>query len=86
MERHQTGSATGKTQPAGNIRRVTSTLVEKRSNAAGKLTRKQVSDCINIWATVYHLRDADTEASQLCLPPAPWTGRDPSGNGKRLRK
>ena len=80
MERHQTGS-TGKTQPAGNVRRVTSSLTEKRSNSAGKLTRKQVSDCINIWATVYHLREPDTDAAQLCLPPTPWTARS-SRSGK----
>lgn len=82
MERHQTGS-TGKTQPATSIRRVTSSLIEKRSNAAGKLTRKQVSDCINIWAAVYHLRDPDSEASQLCLPPAPWASSHAPDGKKR---
>jgi hypothetical protein len=84
MERHHTGSA-GKTQPAINIRRATSSLIEKRSNTTGKLTRQQVSDCINIWATVYHLRDADTESSQLCMPPTPWAVSG-SGKGKRFNR
>lgn len=84
MERHHTGSA-GMTQPAINIRRATSSLIEKRSNAAGKLTRQQVSDCINIWATVYHLRDADAESSQLCMPPTPWAVSG-SGKGKRFNR
>jgi hypothetical protein len=79
MERHHQPGTAGKTQPAANIRRVTSPPAEKRSNGPGKLTRKQVSDCINIWATVYHLRDADTDASQLCMPPTPWTARTRGG-------
>ena len=84
MERHQSGSR-GKTQPVDNARRVASSLIDKRSNAAGKLTRKQVSDCISIWATVYHLRDTDTDASQLCLPPSPWSTRN-GDDEKHIRR
>ncbi|NEX63990.1 hypothetical protein [Noviherbaspirillum galbum] len=59
MERFQAGQV-GKTQPTIHPRRAISSLVSrKRKLEAAKLTRQQVSDCINIWAQVYQLRDAD---------------------------
>ena len=72
MEHRHTGSA-GKQSAATH--RAASSLLDKRNNAIGKLTRKQVSDCIHIWAAVYHLRDedADADSTQLRLPSDSWS-------------
>jgi len=69
MEHHRTVPA-DKTQTAGTTHRAASTLLDKRNNTIGKLTRKQVSDCIHIWAMVYHLRDTEADTPQLYQPPA----------------
>jgi hypothetical protein len=52
-----------------------------------KPTRKDISRCINIWASLYLAPDAPSDDKQaahdLCLPSRPWIGRNP-GSIKRF--
>lgn len=52
-----------------------------------KPSRKDISRCINIWASLYLAPDASSEAKtqghDLCLPSRPWIGRSP-GSVKRF--
>jgi hypothetical protein len=58
MERHQSAGQVGKTQPTVQSRRAISSLLSrKRGSSPAKLTRQQVSDCINIWAQVYRFNE-----------------------------
>lgn len=43
-----------------------------------KLSREDISRCINIWASVYLKRDTPTDPGDLRLPARPWLGRNPN--------
>jgi|GEM_PF-1726491 len=59
----------------------------RREQLPDKPSRKDISRCINIWASLY--LDADISSDdksaghELCLPSRPWIGRN-SGNLKRF--
>lgn len=40
-----------------------------------KPSRDDITRCINIWATVYRLRDSDCDETDLQVTPRNWTGR-----------
>lgn len=46
--------------------------------APDKLSREDISRCINIWASVYLERDTPTDAGELLMPLRPWLGRNPN--------
>lgn len=47
--------------------------------AERKLSREDISRCINIWARMYHQQDDKLPAHHdLCLPSRPWMGRSPN--------
>lgn len=50
----------------------------KREAPQDKLSREDISRCINIWASMYLDADDATESGDLCLPSRPWLGRNPS--------
>ena len=50
----------------------------KREQQPDKLSREDISRCINIWASMYLASDESIEARDLCLPSRPWLGRNPS--------
>lgn len=68
MEHRHTGPA-DKTQVTATPHRSASSRLDKHNGTIGKLTRKQISDCIHIWAMVYRLHDTNTNTPQLCLLP-----------------
>ncbi|OWW19695.1 hypothetical protein AYR66_09470 [Noviherbaspirillum denitrificans] len=51
----------------------------KREQPQDKLSREDISRCINIWASMYLTPDEAIDSRDLCLPSHPWAGRDPSG-------
>jgi hypothetical protein len=59
----------------------------RRDQRPDKPSRKDISRCINIWASLYLAPDASSDDSsaghELCLPSRPWTGRNP-GSLKRF--
>lgn len=50
----------------------------KREPPQGKLSREDISRCINIWASMYLDADDTAGSGELCLPSRPWLGRSPS--------
>jgi len=50
----------------------------KPAPAPDKLSREDISRCINIWASMYLKPDDKSDARELCLPSRPWLGRNPS--------
>jgi len=50
----------------------------KREPPEEKLSREDISRCINIWASMYLRPDDAAESGELCLPSRPWVGRNPS--------
>ncbi|WP_420476265.1 hypothetical protein [Noviherbaspirillum sp. ST9] len=50
----------------------------KREPPQDKLSREDISRCINIWASLYLNEDDAAEPGDLCLPSRPWAGRNPS--------
>ncbi|HYC42375.1 MAG TPA: hypothetical protein VEB70_05255 [Noviherbaspirillum sp.] len=51
----------------------------KREPPQDKLSREDISRCINIWASMYLRPDETAEpGEELCLPSHPWGGRNPS--------
>ena len=51
----------------------------KAEQREDKLSREDISRCINIWASMYLTPDESTEAHDLTVPSRPWLGRNPSG-------
>ena len=51
----------------------------KREPAQDKLSREDISRCINIWASMYLASDESLESRDLGMPSRPWLGRNPSG-------
>jgi len=49
----------------------------KREQPQDKLSREDISRCINIWASMYLAPDESGERD-LSMPSRPWLGRDPS--------
>ena len=50
----------------------------KRKSAPDKLSREDISRCINIWASLYLTADDQAaDKRDLCLPSRPWMGRTP---------
>lgn len=50
--------------------------IQGRQAKPDKPSREEVSRAINIWATVYRLKDdAASDPKDLCLPSRPWMGR-----------
>lgn len=83
MEKSPSPSAPGKA-PTGNTfaRDITPQLIgtePRKRVAAAKPSREEVSRCIGIWAKLYHLRDEDADAQELCMPSRTWMGRSSSG-------
>ncbi len=56
---------------------------DKKIGGTDKLSREDISRCINIWASVYLDRDTPTAAEDLIMPSRPWLGRNP-GSLKRF--
>lgn len=79
MEHRHTEPA-DKTQAVGAPHRASS-LLDKHNDVIDKLTRKQVSHCIHIWAAVYHLHDADTNTPRY-FPPDSWSVPQSSHNNR----
>lgn len=50
----------------------------KRGQRADKVSREDISRCINIWASMYLVQDDDGDKRDLCLPSRPWHGRNPA--------
>jgi hypothetical protein len=50
----------------------------KRAGAPKKLSRKELSHCITIWAKFYRQQDDRSDAAKLGLPSRPWIGRSPN--------
>lgn len=50
----------------------------KRDQVPGKPSRKDISRCINIWASMYLVKDKSGDERNLCLPGRPWLGKNPS--------
>ena len=50
----------------------------KREPREDKLSREDISRCINIWASMYLTPDESHEGRDLCLPSRPLLGRDPA--------
>lgn len=51
----------------------------KREQPRDKLSRKDISRCINIWASMYLTPDESVDSRDLSLPARPWLGRNPMG-------
>lgn len=51
------------------------TVLIARKRGTPALSREEVSRCINIWASVYGLREAERKPVELALPVRPWLGR-----------
>ena len=49
----------------------------KDKPAPDKLSREDISRCINIWASLYLKTDDQADKRDLCLPSRPWLGRTP---------
>jgi hypothetical protein len=43
-----------------------------------KVSREDISRCINIWAHLYRQCDSKSDPHDLYLPSRPWMGRDPN--------
>lgn len=78
MQKFVSRSSPLKAIPVGDISSSTPALFDTdKSNRPEKLTREDVSRCINIWAKMYRLNDDDTSAAELCMPARTWLGRSP---------
>lgn len=48
-----------------------------RKKRKGKISREEVSRCINIWASVYGFSDREEPLDQSLMPTRVWIGRNP---------
>ncbi|HEY0845939.1 MAG TPA: hypothetical protein VGE12_11270 [Noviherbaspirillum sp.] len=74
---------TGVPPPGAAASELTSGLSQpdKQERRQDKPSREDISRCINIWASVYLGRNAQTtppDAGDLRLPARPWMGRNPN--------
>lgn len=75
MEKHQQASSPAKPVPAV---RMPGSRPDSRKKSRDKPSRDEIALCINIWASVYRLRDseaAEFDAARLSMPSRTWTGR-----------
>lgn len=75
MEKHQQTRSPANPLPTV---RMSQSRPHGRRKSKDKPTRDEIALCINIWATVYHLRDAEAaelDAARLSMPSRTWTGR-----------
>lgn len=75
MEKHQQVCSPANPMPAV---RMSDSRPDGRKKSKDKPSRDEIALCINIWATVYRLRDteaAELDAARLSMPSRTWTGR-----------
>ncbi|RZI43138.1 hypothetical protein EGT07_09830 [Herbaspirillum sp. HC18] len=68
----------GKPYNVDLVVRRNSNVSAKRDPVPGKLSREDISRCINIWARMYLTPEERMNTRELCLPSRPWLGRNPS--------
>lgn len=74
MEKQQQARSPAKPLPAVRM----STRPAVPQNSRDKPSRDEIALCINIWATVYRVRDteaAEFSAAKLSMPSRNWAGR-----------
>lgn len=76
MEKQQSRPSATRLPQLNDIYRIPAYHSAKNDGARDKPSRDEISRCINIWAAVYRLRDADL--AELCMSRTIWGGRDPS--------
>jgi hypothetical protein len=74
MEKHHSESSAKRLRGIGDAFHNTHLTPSAPRMAADKPSRDEIARCINIWATVYRLRD-DPADSGLCMPPRRWTDK-----------
>jgi len=78
MQKHHSPSSAKQIQTGNEDSYTFSSFdINKSCQNPTKLSRKDVSKCISIWADLYHLRDThlETGGRDLYLPSRPWLGR-----------
>lgn len=78
MEKRQSRSVARTTPPVGEPGYTSPIKFVQPASKPAKLSREDISRCINIWAHLYRQCDAASRPEDMYLPSRPWIGRDPN--------